>query len=101
MALLQEYKSNPNSDLTVMLGVYCPACGCEHIIPVSMFDGNWESPTLDGVMDVRSPYAKGICHSYVRNGQWEFLADSTHELAGQTVAMVPVQEFTETGWAII
>jgi hypothetical protein len=28
-----------------------------------------------------------VCHSFVRDGQIEFLADCTHELAGRTVAL--------------
>jgi hypothetical protein len=26
-----------------------------------------------------------VCHSFVRDGQWQFLSDCTHELARQTV----------------
>lgn len=36
--------------------------------------------------------AFGNCHSYLRAGRWEFLGDSAHHLAGQTVAMVPLPE---------
>lgn len=32
------------------------------------------------------------CHSFVRDGQWQFLSDSTHPLAGQTVPMVPLTD---------
>ncbi len=32
-----------------------------------------------------SKYKCVVCHSFVRNGRIEFLADCTHELAGQTV----------------
>ena len=37
------------------------------------------------------------CHSFVRDGQWQFLPDSTHVLAGQTVPCVPIPDgiFTE------
>ncbi|QNH60766.1 DUF6527 family protein [Hymenobacter sediminicola] len=31
-----------------------------------------------------------VCHSFVTDGQIQFLADCTHELAGQTVALQPV-----------
>lgn len=34
--------------------------------------------------------AWGNCHSFLRNGRWEFLGDSAHHLAGQTVDMVPL-----------
>lgn len=32
------------------------------------------------------------CHSFVRAGRWQFLSDSTHALAGQTVDCVPIPE---------
>lgn len=28
---------------------------------------------------------KGVCHSFVRDGQIQYLSDCTHDLAGQTV----------------
>lgn len=37
----------------------------------------------------RNP-AFGPCHSFLRAGRWEFLSDSAHHLAGQTVDMVPL-----------
>jgi len=35
--------------------------------------------------DDPSPFRCGRCHSFVRGGRIEFLADCTHDLAGQTV----------------
>lgn len=32
-----------------------------------------------------APFKCGVCHSFVTNGQIQFLGDCTHELAGQTV----------------
>ncbi len=32
------------------------------------------------------------CHSFVRDGRIEFLGDCTHELAGKTVALEPVDD---------
>lgn len=37
--------------------------------------------------------AWGNCHSFIRDGHWQFLADSAHKLAGQTVPMVPVPDW--------
>lgn len=31
------------------------------------------------------PFKCSVCHSFVRDGQIQFLGDCTHELAGQTV----------------
>lgn len=36
--------------------------------------------------------AWGNCHSFLRAGRWEFLSDSAHGLAGQTVEMVPLPD---------
>lgn len=35
----------------------------------------------------------GNCHSFLRVGRWEFLTDSAHRLAGQTVPMVPLPDW--------
>lgn len=39
------------------------------------------------------PPAWGSCHSFLRSGRWEFLSDSAHRLAGQTVDMVPLPDW--------
>ena len=60
------------------------------------WDGNLETPTLEpsiltwGANDSR-------CHSYLRNGVWEFLSDCTHSLAGQHVPMMDFPEWTDDG----
>ncbi|HET6805314.1 MAG TPA: hypothetical protein VFH59_07745 [Frateuria sp.] len=64
------------------------------------FDGNLDNPTLtpsvlqqwnqwqgEGV-----PAKRHVCHSFVRNGRIEFLGDSTHSLAGQTVDLPEIEE---------
>lgn len=38
-------------------------------------------------------HTQGNCHSFVRDGQWEFLSDSAHALSGQTVPMVPLPDW--------
>lgn len=37
--------------------------------------------------------AWGNCHSFLHNGQWQFLTDSAHSLAGQTVDMIPLPDW--------
>ena len=37
--------------------------------------------------DDGNPACCGVCHSYVRDGQIQFLGDCTHALAGQTVPL--------------
>lgn len=41
----------------------------------------------------RRPGGPVCCHSYVKAGRWEFLGDCTHDLAGQTVPMVPLPDW--------
>jgi hypothetical protein len=33
-----------------------------------------------------------VCHSLIRDGQIQFLTDCTHELAGQTVPLAPIDD---------
>ncbi len=93
---------------------HCPGCDELHTVNAGWtFNGDIEKPTLSPSVLVRSGHyvsgrqstscwcphnaeqrAKGepesgfscqICHSFVRDGQIEFLSDCTHALAGQTV----------------
>lgn len=93
------------------LAVWCPGCGESHVIGVGAggwtWDGNEEAPTINPSILVTSvqwypgdhfynpchanvkPTKQTTCHSFIRNGVWEFLGDCTHSLAGQQVPMVP------------
>lgn len=42
-----------------------------------------------GEQNVRIPLAPKVCHSFVVDGQMQFLSDCTHALAGQTVPIPP------------
>lgn len=73
----------------------CPGCKNWHTIytrkiknrPAWRFDNNLEKPTFTPSL-LLTYHDKRRCHSFIRNGQWEFLNDCTHELAGKTVPMV-------------
>lgn len=80
------------------LGFICPGCAewysGLHLLPVNTtvmspswdWDGNLEAPTLSP--SIMTDCGEGrICHSFLRNGVFEFLSDSTHSLAGQRVPM--------------
>lgn len=88
--------------------VWCPGCDEAHRFvisnedgtipsgPVWTWDGDLEHPTFEASLLVNGGRAhpdRAICHSYVRGGRWEFLSDSTHKLAGQTVDMVPLPDW--------
>lgn len=86
----------------------CPGCiaggpeGYEglHSLPVNVegefdkpswdWDGNLEAPTLSPSILSRG---YGVCHSFLRQGIFEFLTDSTHPLAGQKVPIPDLPEW--------
>lgn len=83
--------------------VVCPnpdSCGQSgHLIlnAKSGARGNELPAPGDRVLGHPSPHtadpAWGNCHSFIVNGQWQFLGDCAHALAGQTVPMVPVPDW--------
>lgn len=83
---------------------YCPGCKGDHWVniedawPVWTFNGDTEKPTLHPSVVVtyngedadQEGCQPSRCHSWVRDGQIEFLSDCTHALAGQTVELPDV-----------
>lgn len=96
------------SDGATRLFLWCPACtrfgeagGSLHQVVISGgpvtwdWDGNVEAPTVSPSLLVQGGW-KGqdtICHSFIVNGQWQFLGDCTHDLAGQTVPLPPLPDW--------
>lgn len=95
---------------------WCPGCARwanEHVdtgghpgngthlfhIPPWTFDGNMESPTFEASylsygVEPKNGYAGAPrCHSFVRAGMIQYLGDSEHPLAGQTVPMAPLPDW--------
>jgi hypothetical protein len=96
--------------------LWCPACDEAHVIGTGqggwIFDGDLARPTIHPSILVTgaqwpegSPFRKPahaghagsrtVCHSFVRHGEWSYLADCTHTLAGQSVPVVPWPIATE------
>jgi hypothetical protein len=93
--------------------VWCPGCVADqpaessglHMLPISgdstkrptwTWNGDLELVTLEPSIltkHKKDGSSEFICHSYLRNGFWEFLTDCTHSLAGQTVPMVPLPDW--------
>lgn len=74
--------------------MHCPGCNMSHAVLIDdehgwRFNGDAERPTFEPSILVT--WNEGVeqtpqrCHSFVRDGQWQFLSDCTHPLAGQTV----------------
>lgn len=80
------------------LGYYCPGCKLTHIFrvsrglawngePVWTWNGDIDRPTFSPSMGCNMG-TEIQCHSFVRDGKIEYLSDSRHELAGQTIEML-------------
>ncbi len=88
-----------------LLRMHCPGCRCSHQVPVDTggrgdwtWNGSLTAPTISPSILVHSHLTLDEddntvdtprCHSFVRNGQWQFLGDCSHDLAGQTVPVPP------------
>lgn len=80
----------------------CPGCAelhghvGLHVLPVNTtehtpaweWDRNLDAPTLaPSILTRHGADMDQVCHSYLRGGVLEYLADSTHSLAGQSVPL--------------
>jgi len=80
----------------------CPGCAEHHYLPVTGqrkwgFNGDLVKPTLTPSIlcryhafnETTDAYDKleSVCHSFVTDGQIQFLGDCSHALKGQTVPL--------------
>ena len=73
---------------------FCPGCGQKHGVQVQQpgdrhhegfrWNGCRHGPSVSPVMTFRGRH---LCKGYLVNGQIQYLADSTHALAGQYVPL--------------
>ncbi len=73
---------------------WCPGCECAHHLETRKWkwNGDLVKPTATPSLRIRGDKQTGgghHCHLWVKDGQLKFLNDCTHDLGGQTVAMVP------------
>lgn len=94
-------------------GFWCPGCNRYHGVFVDSadkrpgaqwtFNGNVNNPTFRPSLLVTYSDPDGSepderCHSYITDGQIQFLGDCTHALAGQTVP-IPDWPYAEGEWS--
>ena len=98
--------------------IWCPGCeafeetgggyGGLHMLPVSgnadvhpvwSWNGDLVKVTLSPSIKTSYTYRNKpyVCHSFLRDGVWEFLNDSTHSLSGQKVSMSPLPSWVQKG----
>lgn len=86
--------------------LWCPGCDEAHMINnLWGFNGDVKHPTFTPSILVSLPANPNaseeykefrtdrVCHSFITDGQWKFLTDSTHHLAGKTVPMVSLPKW--------
>lgn len=77
--------------------IECPGCGMPHVPRAGdwTFNGDFDRPTFFPSLLVEYDHGEDRhhvrCHSFVRDGQIEFLGDSTHALRGQTVDLPEIE----------
>jgi hypothetical protein len=90
---------------------WCPGCEEVHMVgPSWTFNGDFDRPTFapsikvsgkrritdeeyDRIMGGEKLEVPDMCcHSFIRDGQIQFLGDCTHPLAGQTLPLQPFDE---------
>lgn len=75
---------------------WCEGCKCHHGVWTTKRNGNqaiWqfnndlEKPTVTPSLLVHWKLESGdkVCHSFINNGNIQYLSDCTHKLAGKTV----------------
>lgn len=72
---------------------HCPGCAYGHpfrvggdlSLPQWTWNGSKDAPTFKPSLLVNKDDPGSRCHSFVTDGRIEFLSDSFHALAGQTV----------------
>ncbi len=84
------------------LTFWCPGCDRAHVVQVGdgrgprwCWTGGAERPTFrpsvlvryDGADAGQDGAPPAVCHSFITDGQIQFLTDCTHALAGQTVPL--------------
>lgn len=73
--------------------LWCPGCEETQIIDQRWsweIGGNGALTVEPSILLTGGRHPDHRCHAYIRNGAWEFLPDSTHALAGQTVPVVDI-----------
>lgn len=69
---------------------HCPGCRYDHPFDLTRWtwNGDMRKPTFTPSLLVFKDIPEYRCHSFVTNGQIQFLDDCHHELRGKTVNMV-------------
>lgn len=93
MAKVHPYTNG--KDEIIMWAFFCPGCQYDHALAVTQyqvggnpqwdFNGDPDKPTFSPSLLVFGSDQSRRCHTFIKNGQIQFLDDCFHDLKGQTV----------------
>ena len=109
---------NPEKpDQIIGYSFFCPGCKDHHVIytnytdhPNWKFNGDIEKPTFEPSLMVRGTISMTdeevsrvmcgervvpvpfVCHSFIRDGEIQFLGDCTHDLRNKTVSLININK---------
>jgi hypothetical protein len=74
--------------------IFCPGCQHYHILDSRWaFNLDLEKPTFTPSLMCNRDFPESRCHSFIKDGNIQFLSDCYHSLANQTV------ELPENDWS--
>lgn len=84
--------------------VWCPGCaehtGGLHAVEIDPsntpcwgWNGDLANLTVTPSIRVLPGRIQPLCHSFITGGQWNYLGDCTHHLAGQTLPLPPLPDW--------
>lgn len=94
MAKFHLLKDGSPNQVQGLYYFHCPGCGNAHpvhtITPniggsVWSFNGDVNKPTISPSLLCNKDWPTSRCHSFIKDGNIQFLADCWHELKGQIV----------------
>lgn len=79
---------------------YCEGCKTHHGIDTNKwkFNEDYINPTISPSILVNASRKEYRCHSYVKNGNIQYLGDCFHNLKGTTI---PLTAINDTPWTDI
>ena len=89
MAKFKRLDESQKEDITYVF--QCPGCKDDHYVRVKGNGCTWEwngdvdKPTVSPSLLLHRWEPGQVCHSFVKDGQIQFLNDCFHELRGKTV----------------
>lgn len=85
--------TSPTGKTTYLL--WCPACADIVMIDDGWtYNGNPDAPTFTPSLltSVGFTDRRYVCHSFITDGVWQYLADSTHPHAGRSLPVVDLPD---------